>query len=197
MSVKPFALGHIGGLAHGTVGALLVHAQLGQCEVLAVKMHHKAGVQLLVFAYQAVFLLLQGQHAVIAGAHSQIHLGQKDLAVFFGQCAAEGAFQQSAVQRQLGVAHGGIGFVKMLALGGVKGIAGINGVANAGKACHKAVVGVQLDMLGKHIRDLAGRAGGLHALGQRGIGSQNSAGIRAGIHKFRKFHSRFSYIKMK
>ena len=160
-------------------------------------MHHKAGVQLLVFAYQAVFLLLQGQHTVIAGAHSQIHLGQKNLAVFFGQCAAEGAFQQSAVQRQLGIAHGGVGFVKMLALGGVKGITGINGVANAGKARHKAVVGVQLDMLGKHIRDLAGRASGLHALGQRGISSQNSVGIRAGIHKFRKFHSRFSYIKMK
>ena len=158
VGIEPLAFGNIGGLAHGTVRTLLVYAKLGQGEVFAVKMHHKAGVELLVFADEAVFLLLQGEHALIAGAHGQVHFGEQDLAVLFGQSLAVGAFQNGAVQSKLCIAHGGVGFVKMLALGGVESIAGINGVANAGKACHKAVIGIQFYMLSKRSQKV-GRAG--------------------------------------
>ena len=158
VSIEPFALGYIGGFAHGAVRALLIYAELRQSEVFAVKMHHKAGIKLLVFADKAVFLLLQGEHALIAGAHGQVHFREQNFAVLFSQCLAVGAFQNGAVQSKLCIAHGGVGFVKMLALGGVEGIAGIDGVANAGKACHKAVIGIQLYMLGKYSQNV-GRAG--------------------------------------
>ena len=75
VGVEVTGFGLISGPAGGGIGALLVGAKLGDGELLAVQLHQRTAVDLLVRADEGVVLLLKGHGALVHAQHGVLHAG--------------------------------------------------------------------------------------------------------------------------
>ena len=192
MGVKPFPLGAEGPAALVPVQALLVGAQLGQGELLALKIHQGAGIQVLVPAHQGVVLLHQFQHPVVGTPHGQVQDGEQDITVPAGKGLLVGAGQAGPVKSQLGVAHPRAVLVKEIIFPVIERIPGINGMPDLGQAGHLAVGFVLFFMFLPQSQQSLAVRGLAHPAGQFPVFCQQGGNIRPMIGKFGKFHGKTS-----
>ena len=186
--VEEAALGLGGRLADGTVGALLVGAQLGQGHGLAVELHHGGGVQLLVLAGELILLLNQLHHLRLEGAEFNLQVGENQLAELLLQGGAEGGGQHGGVDLLLQLTQEGEVLVVEVVLLVVEFVTGVDGVADIGQVAHGA------DMAADDIEPVDGGDLVLH----RGGGAQGVTDLRelllqcidiqTGIGHLGKFH---------
>ena len=193
MGVKVTGLGFVGGAAHGGVQILLVGAQLGDGQLLAVQLHQRAAVDLLVLTDQRVELLLQFHGAVVHAQHGVLHTGHAGGAEVLGEGIHIGICQKCPADLHAGVGHGRAVGVKKVLLGLPVGIAGVAGVVDVGQLGGGGVVCKGAALLVVHLNE------GVAVWGVSGLGSQllapcqQGVDVRAGIGHFAEFHGKFPF----
>ena len=193
MGVKVAGLGFVGGAAHGGVQILLVGAQLGDGQLLAVQLHQCAAVDLLVLADQRVELLLQLHGAVVHAQHGVLHTGYAGGAEVLGKGLHIGVCQKCPADLHAGVGHSGAIGIKKVLLSLPVGIAGVTGVVNVGQLGGGGVVCKGAALLVIHLNE------GIAVLRIGGLGSQLFApcqqgiDVRAGIGHFAEFHGKIPF----
>ena len=187
-------LGLVGGAADGRVQILLVGAQLGNGQLLAVKLDQCAAVHLLVLADKGVVLLLQLHGAVIHAQHGILHASHAGGAKGFGQRVHMGVGQKCPADLHPCVLHGGTVGIKEILLGLPISVTGVAGVVDACQLCGGAVIGKGAALLVVNIHQLlaAGCPGGL--CGQRLALAQQGINVRAGITHFAEFHGIHPFV---
>ena len=188
VGVEVTGLGLISGPADGGVGALLVGAKLGDGELLAVQLHQRTAVDLLVGADEGVVLLLKGHGALVHAQHGVLHAGHAGGAEGLGQGVQMGIGEEGAADLDAGVGHCRAVGVKEVLLSFPAGVAGVAGVVDVGKVRGGVVLCKGFALLvvepDKSIAVWCGSGlcGQLFAPGQQGTD------VRAGIGHFVEFH---------
>ena len=193
VGVKVTGLGFVGGAAHGGVQILLVGAQLGDGQLLAVQLHQCAAVDLLVLADQRVELLLQLHGAVVHAQHGVLHTGYAGGAEVLGKGIHIGVCQKRPADLHTGVGHSGAVGIKKVLLGFPVGIAGVAGVVDVGQLGGGGVVRKGAALLVVHLNEGVAvlRIGGLG--GQLFAPCQQGVDVWAGIGHFAEFHGKFPF----
>ena len=193
VGVKVTGLGFVGGAAHGGVQILLVGAQLGDGQLLAVQLHQRTAVDLLVLADQRVELLLQLHGAVVHAQHGVLHTGYAGGAEVLGKGIHIGVCQKCPADLHTGVGHGGAVGIKKVLLSLPVGIAGVTGVVDVGQLGGGGVVRKGAALLVVHLNEGVAvlRIGGLG--GQLLAPCQQGVDVRAGIGHFAEFHGKFPF----
>ncbi len=170
------------------VGALLIGAQLGDGELLAVQLHQSTAVDLLISADEGVVLLLQGHGTVVHAQNGVLHAGHTGGAESLGQGVHMGVGQESTADLNTGICHGGAVGVEKVLLGFPVGIAGVAGVVDVGEVGSGVVVGkcTALLVIGLH-KGLAAVGSGSFG-GQLLAAGQQRVDVGAGIGHLTEFH---------
>ena len=175
VGVEPAALGLVGAAARGAVPALLVGPELGQGELCALPIRKGRGVELLVFAVQAVFLLHEGEVLGRKAADLDLQVHKEHLAQAGLQLLPERGAQQRQVHGLRHLLDDGLVLVRKGVFRVIERVAGVDAVADVGQGRRGRVllgerVGLAVGALGlvRALRALDPRAQGLELLPQRG-----------------------------
>ena len=188
VGVEVTGLSLIGGPAGLGVQALLVGAQLGDGELLAVQFHQSTAVDLLVLADEGVVLFLQVQRPLVHAQHGVLHAGHAGGAQSFGQGVHMGVGEERAADLHAGVGDSRTVGVKEILLGFPVGVTGVAGVVDVGQVGGRGVIGKGAALL------IVGLDNGFVAVSGSSLGGQllalgqQSVDVGAGIGHLIEFH---------
>ena len=193
VGVEVTGLGLISGPAGGGIGALLVGAKLGDGELLAVQLHQRTAVDLLVRADEGVVLLLKGHGALVHAQHGVLHAGHAGGAEGLGQGVYMGVGEEGAADLDAGVGHCRAVGVEEVLLSFPAGVAGVAGVVDVGEVGRRVVVGEGAALLVVNLHKGLAAVSGSCLCGQLFAAGQQRVDVRAGIGHLTEFHREKSF----
>ena len=193
VGVEVTGFGLISGPAGGGIGALLVGAKLGDGELLAVQLHQRTAVDLLVGADEGVVLLLKGHGALVHAQHGVLHAGYAGGAEVLGKGIHIGVCQKRPADLHAGVGHSGAIGIKKVLLGFPVGVTGVAGVVDVGEVGRRVVVGEGAALLVVNLHKGLAAVSGSCLCGQLFAAGQQRVDVRAGIGHLTEFHREKSF----